>query len=707
MFNRLGRSTLSYFAQPLRIIRSYRRADLRPDLTAGLTVAIVLLPQAIAFSLIAELPPQMGLYAAIMAAIVGALWGSSHHLHTGPTNAAALLVLTTLLPVATPGSPEFLAAAGVLAVMVGVFRMVMGLARLGLLVNFVSDSVIIGFTAGAGMLIAVNQLPHLLKLSLPSNPSLLATLREISLHLGDAHLLSLLLGLGVMALLLLLRFVRPRWPGALLGLSGVTLLVWLLHLEQDGVRILGTLPRSLPPLAELPFFDLDLLLALSPGALAVGAMGLVEASAIARSLAGQSGQRIDSNQEFVGQGLATIASGLFSGFATSGSFNRSGINVESGARTQLASVFSGLFVAVLMLVFAPLAGYIPRTGLAGVLLISAYYMIDRKEVVRILKGARGDAIIMLATFLATLLLPLQYAVLIGILLSFAVYVLRTSVPQVIPVVPGENFKHFVYQADRPACPQLGIFDILGDLYFGAVSHVEEILRAHFEQHPEQRFLLLRLFSVTQIDISGVHALENILRAYREQGGDIFVMRTQEPVMHLMETTGFHQILGQDHFLPYDKAISHLYHRVLDPAICIYECDVRVFQECQNLPRPAEQVLGTHLETQIPRDGIVTLTPEALWRELHQSQKPLVIDVREPREFHMGHVPGSELIPMLELLGDIGQVPREQPVVFTCRGGRRSARVVYFLKRQGFNNVRALKGGLLAWEAAGLLTAVEV
>jgi len=382
MRNQIWQRTSRYFLRPAEFIKEYQRSDLRPDLVAGLTVAIVLLPQAIAYAMIAELPPKVGLYSAIVAAIVGALWGSSNHLHTGPTNALSLLALTILLPIAEPGTPEYLTAAGIMAVMVGIFQLGLGLARLGVLVNFVSDSVVIGFTAGAGVLIAANQFRHILRLEFPSHHSLIATISEISAHIQETYWVSLFLGLGTLILILLLRKFRPKWPAPLIGMVVAASIVAIGGLDQQGIRVIGELPRSLPPLTD---FSLDpkWIADLSTGALAIGAIGLVEAMAIARSISSQSGQRLDSNQEFVGQGIANIATGLFSGYTTSGSFTRSGVNYEAGGRTPLASIFSGIFVLISILVFGPLAAYVPRTALAAVLLVTAYSMVDQKEIIRI------------------------------------------------------------------------------------------------------------------------------------------------------------------------------------------------------------------------------------------------------------------------------------------------------------------------------------
>jgi len=443
---------------------------------------------------------------------------------------------------------------------------------------------------------------------------------------------------------------------------------------------------------------------LSDGALAIAVIGLVEASSIARSIASQSGQRLDNNQEFVGQGLANIACGFLSGFPCSGSFNRSALNYAAGAQTSLAAVFSGLFVLIGMLTLAPLAAYLPRAALAGVLIVAAYGMIDQKEMKRIWRGARGDALIMAVTLLATLFLPLQFAVLIGVLMSLAYYILKTSTPRVRPVTPDGNFRHFVYQPEKPMCPQLAIFDILGDLYFGAVHSVENALRQHQLRHPTQRFLLLRMHSVQVCDMSGIHMLESIVRAYRERGGDVFLVRVHEPVLQLMQRTGFLDYLGAEHVLSEDKAVEHLFYKVLDPAICIYESNVRVFKECQNLPRP-DYPIAIPLRLDLPTSQIADLSPEQLWQQLRSDQPPLVIDVREPREFQRGHIPQAQLMPLAPLLTSTPDLPGDRLIVFVCRGGRRSGRVAHLFREKGYAHVAVLRGGMLAWEAAGLLEAV--
>lgn len=700
------KSTQDFFTRPARILRAYVPRYLRSDLIAGLTIAVILLPQAMAYALIAGLPPQMGLYAAIVGAIVGALWGSSDHLQTGPTNAASLLVLSILIVITVPGTPEYLVAAGMLTLLVGLFRLGFGLARLGVLVNFISDSVIIGFTAGAGLLIFFNQLRNLLRLNVPSTPHLTDTLRNLATHIPATHWFSLAIGSVTIFIIVLLRKVNPRLPGALIAIVVAAVITGGFNLEDLGVNVIGEIPRGLPPITTLPVINLSLISQLTPGALAIAAIGLVEAISISRTIASHTRQRLDSNQEFVGQGLANIACAFLSGYTCSGSFTRSAVNYQSGAKTPMSNVFSGLFVLVAILAFGTLAAYIPLSALAGVVIVVAWDLIDRVEIARIWRSAHGDRVIMVATFSATLLLPLQFAVLTGILMSLAYYLLQTSTPLVRTVTPDENFEYLVQQPDKPACPQLGVIEILGDMYFGAVHHIEECILDNSLQHPDQRFLLLRMFSVEQCDISGIHALEGVVQAYRERGGDVFISRYRQPVLNIMEATGFCDEIGTDHFLGRDQdAIGHLFYRVLDPAICIYECPVRVFKECQNLPKRLD-LAGAYPYLEGADGKPNFISPSDLWQALHSKNPPLLVDVREPREFRTGHIQQANSVPLPALFDDPSQLSGDEQVILICRSGRRSTRAAYALRDQGIKNLMVLQGGMLAWEAANLLEAID-
>lgn len=698
--------TVRYIQHPADLIRTYDRNNLRPDLLAGLTVAVILLPQSIAFAIIAELPPQMGLYAAIIGAIFGALWGSSNQMHTGPANAISLLIFSTLSTLFIVGSPEYIVAAGMMAFMAGIFQLVMGLARLGILINFVSHSVIVGFATGAGVLIAIKQIKALLGLNFPDN-TVYETVTGTVINIQKAHIETAVIGIGTIIFIIVLRKINPKIPSALLSILLASAAVYLFNLDEAGVAVIGALNSSLPPLTLPPIFDFSLMAQLSPGALAIGAIGLVEAAAIARSISTQTGQRLESNQEFVGQGLANTACSLFSGFPVAGSFARSAINYDAGARTPLASVFSAIFVIVAMFFIAPLARFIPVSALSGVLIVTAFNMINRDEIKRIWQGAPGDAAIMMLTLFGTLFLSLEFAVLLGILLSFALYVLRTSSPRVQAVVPDANFKHFIYKPELEHCPQLLIIEILGYLYFGAVGYVEDTILDLMDKNPTQRFLMLRMHSVDHIDFSGIHMLENLVRTYRDRGGDVFMVRVSFTVRKVMESTDFIEYLGEGNCLSDDEAIRFLFNRRLDPAICIYECPVRVFQECQNLPKRVDLVnIPAFVDTQ--HLHFTTIEPLALWTAIHdkEEKRPFVIDVREPREFEQGHIPDAHSIPLGHILADHLQLPLDRPIILVCRSGRRSRRAAMALTNKGIENITILKGGMAAWEAAGLLEAVK-
>ena len=700
-------AVLFYLKRPFRLFRTYDKDNLHPDLIAGITVAVILLPQAIAFALIADLPPQMGLYAAVVGALFGALWGSSNQIHTGPTNAISLLVFGALATVVETGTAEFVIAAGLMAVMVGVFQLLMGLARLGMLVNFVSHSVILGFATGAGILIGIKQLGPLLKLTLPRD-HLHETVLHLATHLFEAHPQTTALGIGTMLLILILRRINPQLPSALLSMVIASIIVFVFRLDEAGVAVIGQIPSGLPPLANLPIFDFALIRRLSAGALAVGAIGLVETTAISRSVAVQTGQRLDSNQEFVGQGIANILSGFFSGYPTAGSFSRTAVNFKADARSPMAAIFSAIFVLIAMLTLGPLAAYLPRAALSGVLIITAYGMIDYKEIRHILGSKGGDAAIMVVTLLGTLFLEIETAVLMGILLSLIIYILRTSTPKVHAVVPDNKYKHFFLQPDKDECPQLGVIEILGDLYFGAVHHVEEYILDHATQHPEQRYLLLRMHHVNHCDFSGIHMLESLVQTFRDRGGDLFVVRVNPRVRELMASTHFDQHLGEDHFLDEDKMIGQIFNHTLDPAVCIYECPVRVFKECQNLPKQID-VAGILPFGDIPLDSVLSVSPHDLWKQLHEgenSNHPLVIDVREPREYRRHHIVESKSIPLPQILSDEVIFPANCNIVLVCRTGRRSRRAAYALQGIGCMNVSILEGGLANWESCNLLEMVE-
>jgi len=692
-----------FFLRPLTILRGYQRADFPADLVAGLTVAAVAIPQAIAYASIAELPAHYGLYTAAVAAVIGSLWGCSRHLATGPVNATSLLVLPVLLAVAAPGTPLFWLAASTVALIVGVLDLTLAFLRFGALVTLASRSVLIGFTAGAAVHIAVGQVRHILGIDVPAMPELYRTASAIVGGVGATNIISLVLGLVTLGGVVFLKRLGHRVPAALLGIILAALVVRLFGLVDHDVRIVGAIPRSLPPptwVATGLTPDLQLIRGLIVGSLAVAALGLIEAVAASQTLARHSGDRLDSNQEFFGQGLANIASGLLSGYPCSGSFTRSALAQQSGARTQITGVVTGLTILISMLIFAPWARYIPRAAIAGVLMVVAWGMVDRKGIVRVLRTSRSETAIMVCTFAATLVLPLDFAVLSGVVFSLAFFVIRSSLPRVFQVVPDSTFRHLVHDPSRPVCPQMGIMNIRGPLFFGAVYHLEEELRLNLQNHPGQNFLVLRMHGVDICDLSGIEVLESAVKMHRQLGGDVFLIRPREPVLDVMKNSGFlDDTLGPDHILEQEGAIEYLFDEVLDPSVCIYECPYRVFAECQALDKHHYEGIVPH----VPRHDVIAkhvVSPER-FQELASDPSALVIDIREPDEYRRGHIPGAGLLP-LRMLPEKGKdLPRDRTILLACRSGRRSSRALTMLEELGFTEMYGMRGGILAWRAEGL------
>ncbi len=738
-------SITSYLIAPARRLRHVSIQSLRADVVAGTTLAVVLLPQAIAFALIAGLPPQAGLIAAIVGAVVGALWGSSIFVHTGPTSAVSLLVLSSVAASSATSPSDMLVVAGTLAMFAGVVQIVLGVAKLGLLVNFVSDAVIVGFAAGAGIQIAVSELRYVAGLDIGAR-GLLARIEAIIRGMPEASTAALSIGMGTIACLLLLRWLRPAWPATLIVLFLATAVVAGVGPAQLGTDVLGVLPAALPMPQSLPLLDSTLVGSLATGAFAVAAIGLIQTMAVARSLPTPEGDRLDANQEFVGQGLANVAAGFFSGFAVSGSFSRSAVAVETGARTPLASVISGGIVLLVTLLAGPVGAYVPRAALAGILVVVAVRMVNTQRIRQILRSSVGETAVMVVTGAGTLFLPIDVAVLAGILTALGHYVVRTSQPDVVDVGPDATFRHFVRSSPQDPCTQLAVFDIRGDLYFGATTHVEDVIQAHLDARPAQRFLLLRMQGVHRIDVSGIQMLERRVTERRAAGGDVYFTRVQRPVLRSMIRARFHEFAGRSRFIASDDAIRTLFRHVLDPAVCVYECRNRAFRECQTIPRPEIPLpvidplsSGPADDRTASHEAVPAIEPNALWKRLHGTAPvPVVVDVREPREYRQQHIPGAHHLSFPEIMSDVPSAwttmrrirseiesggdssvlsgdgtpaasSRSSPLfVFVCRGGRRSRTVVRALqgadKRDGRVELVVLNGGMLSWEAAHLLTA---
>ncbi len=559
------------------------RSSLRADLLAGLTGTIILVPQAVAYASIAGLPPEYGLYTAIVPVIVSALFGSSLHLVSGPTAALSLVIFATLSPLAEPGSAAYIQLVFTLTFMIGVLKLLMGLARLGILVNFISHSVVLGFTAGAAVLIGVSQLKNFFGLSAAASASFVETLARFAHELP--HTNPFVLSVGIVTLLtgIAARKYVPKVPymiGAMLVGSLFAEGLRSVFGNSIGIAAVAAVPRSLPPLS-LPDFSGQALHDLPAIALALTMLSLTEAIAIARAIAFKSGQRIDSNQEFIGQGLSNIAGSFASGYVSSGSFTRSGINYASGAKTPLASVFSALFLVLTLIALAPLVRFLPIASMAAILLLVAYSLVDAHHIRSVVKTSRAEGAILLATLLATLFMHLEFAIYVGVLLSLMVFLERTARPAMRNAVPapGEASYHFITQTSEPDCCQLKMMFIDGALYFGAVDHVQRHLREVDADKPAQKHLLLLAPGINFIDSAGAELLAQEARRRRLLGGGLYFHRLQPSAVAVLERAGYLGEIGKENLLPIGENVIDAIYPKLDSEVC-RTCPTRIFRQCQ-------------------------------------------------------------------------------------------------------------------------------
>src|SRR5512139_199282 len=473
----------------LRWWPSVNASTSRDDAMAGLTGALIVLPQGVAFATIAGLPPEYGLYAAMMPAIVAALFGSSWHLVSGPTTAISIAVFASVSPFATPGSPEFISMVLTLTFLTGVFQLILGLARMGVLVNFISHTVVIGFTAGAAMLIAGSQIKNFFGLDIPRGTPFFETLALFARQIDAINPYVTAVAVITLASGILVKLYLPRFPymiaAMLVGSFAALGLNAHYGVDVTHIKTVGALPSGLPPLSAPDFSFATLNQMLFPS-LIITMLALTEAVSISRAIATKSEQRIDGNQEFIGQGLSNLVGSFFSGYASCGSFNRSGVNYAAGAKTPLATVYASIFLLLVLLLVAPLASYLPTAAMAGILFLVAWGLIDFHHISSIGKTSRSETVVLWVTLLGTLV-DLEKGIFFGILLSLAIYLFRVSRPNLMQVVPAkeEGAYHFVEAADHPQCPQLSMVRLNGAIFFGAVDHVQNSLMKIDEIEPQK------------------------------------------------------------------------------------------------------------------------------------------------------------------------------------------------------------------------------
>jgi sulfate permease, SulP family len=556
----------SSFVPAVGALRGYNFKVFRRDLIAGITVATVAVPQAMAYASIFGMPVELGLYTAVVMTIVGSLLSASRQLINGPTNVISIAMLSALSIVPVERRVE---GAILMSFMIGFIQIGITGLRLGDLSRYISHSVIIGFTVGASVLLILDQLKNALGLTAQGDlhDHFLKRFYLTMTQGGSVHVPTLAVAVGTMAIAIALRAInrKTNWrlPEHFTAVVMAGLAAWYFKLGPDfGVKLVGSIPNSLPSF-EIPKIDVALAKELSGSAMAIALLGLLEAIAMSKSLAAANKQKLDINQQCLSEGVANLAGSFFRCFPGSGSLTRSYINKQAGAETQWSGVFCGVFVAITILALAPLAQFIPRAALSGVLFLAAYRMVDFKGLKVDLKATRFDAIIIIATALSAVFVSIEFCILIGVLLSFVIYVPRAAQIHMTDLVLDQNRTIRERMVTDPKCDRLRIYSFEGEMFFGASPEFEKLLE-QIEQEigPNTKALILRLRYARNPDAVCLNLLLHFVEVMKSRGITVLLTGVRGGMVKALTNVGIIELVGQENvFLEEPKLWSSTFEAV--------------------------------------------------------------------------------------------------------------------------------------------------
>jgi SulP family sulfate permease len=555
----------------------YERKHLPGDALAGVIVATLLIPQAMAYALLAGLPPQVGLYASLLPLAVYALLGSSRFLSVGPSALLSLLIVTQVTAWAEPGSPRYIAFAMATALIAGVMQIAMGAARLGVLMNFLSQPVLSGFTSAAACLIALSQVKHLLGVPLPRTDHLHELLGELARAMPQTRWPTVAISTASVLLLLAFQYRLPRvlarwktFPAALaqsLSKSGPivvvivgTAIVGAFHLgARNGISIIGEIPGGLPRF-EFPALAASEFLQLIPLAFTVSLIGFLENISVAKSLAAKRRQKVDSDQEFVALGAANLAAGVTGGYPVSGSFARSMVNFTAGANTGLASLITVAVVGLAALFLMPLFHHLPQAVLAAIIILAVIGLMDFGMPRRLWRYNKADAAALILTFVAVLAVGITKGILIGVASTIILHLWRTSRPHMAVVGRVPNTEHFrnVQRHEVQTLPDVLLLRIDESLYFANAKYIEDFVLSAAAERPQLRHLVLICNAINFIDASALETLTDLRTRIQEAGIELYLTEVKGPVMDRLADTEFLEQLGSERvFLTTEDAYEKL------------------------------------------------------------------------------------------------------------------------------------------------------
>lgn len=565
-------------------IRDYKKENFIPDFIAGLTIAVVLIPQSMSYALIAGIPPVYGLYAAAIPPIIASLWGRSSLLATGPVAMVSLLVFTSLIPFVKPGTPEFISMAIQLALMVGLIQLLMGIFKMGFLMRFVSHPVIIGFTNAAAIIISATQIQHLLGIKIKGSEFIFQMFADISRNIANTNLYTL--GLGVLAFGIILggKKIHDNFPGAMAASIITTLFVYFAGLEKFGVETIGKIPSGLPS-PSLTLLDFEITGRLIGPALVIAIVGFMEALAITKMVSGRIKEKVDINQELIGQGAANLIGSFFQSYPVSGSFSRTAVNLQINGKTALSNVLSGVIVIITLLFLTSTFYYLPKATLAAIVMSAAIGLVKHRQFIKLYKSSRYDGIIAAVTFSLCFITKPDYAIFIGIALSLIIFLWISMSPRV--VILTRNPKTEIFEnaeaAHLPICPQMLYLRPDFSIYFANAEYIREhILEIANEKKDGLKFILLDMEAVNTVDTTGMDEIKALIHELTKLGIGLYLVNIKEPVFRILEGSNLMHLLNRNCCLKSKgESITTLFN-MLDQGYCKNTCPHTVFWECETV-----------------------------------------------------------------------------------------------------------------------------
>ncbi len=539
------------------------------DFIAGITVALVLIPQSMAYAQLANLPAYYGLYAAFLPVITGALFGSSNQLMTGPVAVVSLLTASALAPLAVAGSENFIAYAVLLSLLVGLFQLMLGVFRLGIVLNFLSHPVIIGFTNAAALIIAFSQFYKLFGVNKPETGVFVTDVLDVLSQIANTHLLSFAMAIGAIAIMVAVKKLWPKIPGVLFAVVITIIISYMIDFEGKGGVVVGKIPAGLPTI-KLPEFNFDIIQKLIISAIVISLIGFMEAISIAKAMAARTKQRIDVNQELIGQGIANIIGSFSQSYPTSGSFSRSAVNLNAGAITGFSSVVTMVMVLITLLFLTPLLYHLPAAVLASVIMMAVIGLVNFKAIKHAWHAHKHDGIAAGVTFVGTLgFAPhLEWGIVIGAALALGLYLFRTMRPRVAILgrYKDGTLRDIAIHPELVTDKRLVAVRFDGSLYFANVSYFEDAILAAEASNPEVKFILVVGDAINQLDASGEDVLRHLVERLKDTGVTLVFSGLKRQIILVLKHTGTWDVIGDENiFATEEMALKNIYQRLSEGA----------------------------------------------------------------------------------------------------------------------------------------------